>query len=348
MNNTNLYVIYSYYEKNDAYKANLAYFLEYGYLPTVSYTFVINGECSIDIPKKDNITVIFRENIGFDFQGYLKGILSLKERDLLQNGKYYMFINCTVRGPFLQQFTKKYFNWYEPYMDLLTDNVKLVGSTINYVPKPHVQSYVFLMTCEGVNFLLSVDFFKIYPTVQETIIHQEVELSQLFLKKGWNISCLVPEYQGIDYTLQTGIHTHIVGQNLCPHELIFAKSSWGDPTGQVYSLSQRQLKCTNQVLIGQWICHKITYGKSPKHSKDVTHIIKELKSLDISNIKPNQLFGDPYPGKTKKLFININESKKPIILNEKSNRLIVDEVNYQFEYKDKELIIKAYLKTFKF
>jgi len=64
-------------------------------------------------------------------------------------------------------------NWYDPYLDLLTDNVKLVGSTIHCLPKPHVQSYIFVMDCERVIFLLSNNFFKVYNTVHETIINQE-------------------------------------------------------------------------------------------------------------------------------------------------------------------------------
>ena len=93
-----IHVIYAYFEKNLEYQHNLSFFLKHAYLPQIDFTIVINDRCSVEIPKKENITVITRENTGFDFQGYHAGVQSLLKRNLVQPKHYYLFINSTVRG----------------------------------------------------------------------------------------------------------------------------------------------------------------------------------------------------------------------------------------------------------
>jgi hypothetical protein len=325
------HIIYAYYEKNEDYKTNLIYFLKYGYLEQITYTIVINGQCTVTLPQRDNITVIYRENIGFDFQGYYTGIMSLKNRGLLKLDNHYIFINCTVRGPFLQVFTQEYFKWYQPYLNLFKDNIKLVGSTISCLPKPHVQSYLFVTDFQGVEFLLSKEFFKVYNTLQEIITHQEIAMSQLFLSNGWNISCLVPEYQNVDYVnFGTRKDVGIVGHALCPHEVIFAKSNWGDPTGQVNTLSRRLMTPIMTDQQETWDCVKIKYGSSKKKSSDVTHIL-QFKAIDFKTLRPNKLFGDPAPGKRKKLFFYVIGMKQPIVMSESCDHIVCENLFYRFE-----------------
>ena len=61
---------YAYYEKNKLYKDNFEYFLNNGLLKNVDYYIIINGKCSVLIPKKNNIIVFQRENIGYDFGAF--------------------------------------------------------------------------------------------------------------------------------------------------------------------------------------------------------------------------------------------------------------------------------------
>ena len=75
----NKYVcLYAYYEKNDDYKKNFKFFLENGILEYVDYYFIINGKCSVNIPEKDNIKILNRENIGYDFGAWSFGLTKLK------------------------------------------------------------------------------------------------------------------------------------------------------------------------------------------------------------------------------------------------------------------------------
>jgi hypothetical protein len=326
-----IHVIYAYYEKDADYKLNLAYFLKYAYLPHLDYTIVINGKCTVNIPKKNNIVTICRENTGYDFQGYYTGLLSLKSRKLLQPLHYYIFINCTVRGPFLPPYVAHHIYWYTPYIDLIYGNVKLVGSTINGKYAPHVQSYLFVMDYECVNYLLTKNFFKVYTSREDVIMHQEIAMSQLVINNGWNIDCLIPEYAHLNYRDK---HTQIsnedirfsktvIGRDICPYEAIFVKSNWGDPTNQIKVFTELNEISTGEKLI----CHLVTYGLAENNSVDVTHIIRTQKQISTVDMKPNVLFGDPYPEKSKKLYIYVMNQTKPIILHELENK-IVDRTHY--------------------
>ena len=63
-----------------------------------------------------------------------------------------MWLNSSVRGPYLPAYLAGRMHWTEALTGKLTDRVKLVGATINcgggYLhpePQPHVQSYVVAM-----------------------------------------------------------------------------------------------------------------------------------------------------------------------------------------------------------
>ena len=50
----NICCLYAYYEKDDKYKENFEYFLENGIYDEIDYYLIINGSCSINIPKRKN------------------------------------------------------------------------------------------------------------------------------------------------------------------------------------------------------------------------------------------------------------------------------------------------------
>lgn len=65
--NKKICCVYAYYEKDDLYKENFVYFLENGIYDEIDYYMIINDSCSVDIPNKENIIIMKRENIGYDF-----------------------------------------------------------------------------------------------------------------------------------------------------------------------------------------------------------------------------------------------------------------------------------------
>ena len=245
---------YCYYEKNAEYKKNFDYFLKNALLDNVDYYIIINGNCDVPIPGKNNLFIIQRENIGFDFGAYSYVIQNFD----VSNYEYYFFCNTSVRGPFLSS-ENHYKDWTEPFLSLLKNDVKLVGTTINVLSGnyfqylnqkyfhsnrnvlPHVQSMMFVMDRECFNFLNNIKFFD-YDRVcklsfEEIIAFQEINLSTLVLQNGWNINCIASMYQGIDYrvvesdfnpTSHSGDPVFpgaYFGRTIDPFEVIFFKTN---------------------------------------------------------------------------------------------------------------------------
>ncbi len=213
-----LSIIYAHYEGSPDFKANLLFFLKTGYIEdsNINYIFVINGQSTVSFPKKANVSVVYRENRGYDFAGHAEGL-----KLLTRKYDYYLFINLLKSDP----------------------TVKLVGSTINIEPasciidriSPHVQSYIFMMDDECLSFLQSEHIFdQSYDKIIDVIVNQEIGMSEKILSNGWNISCLVPEFQGKDYRSKdlTGkiignilSPTNPLGRVVHPYEVIFMKTN---------------------------------------------------------------------------------------------------------------------------
>lgn len=221
--NNRIAVVYCYYEKNDLYKENLRYFLTHGLkaYPNsgyhIDYVLVINGNCTVDIPSRPDLTVIRRENRGYDFGGWSHGLKRLPHPSY----DYYFFLNTSVRGPYLG--SGNIAHWLDCFLPLFTAGVKVVGTSINvyrqpsydyhvlskYYGKgkkvfPHVQSMFFGIDRKYKLHLDSVGFFDEgrYDKMNfsDVIAYAEIGLSQIALMKGWNINCVLPHYRGLDYT----------------------------------------------------------------------------------------------------------------------------------------------------
>jgi hypothetical protein len=220
----------------------------------IDFLVVCNSQ-SIKLSLPDYIKVLYRENIGYDFGGWSDGILT---NDLYKQYDKFIFVNSSVIGPFLPSYYKG--KWTDVYIDGLKNDgpkndgikndVKLFGSTINccfsvYGPKmidavkeSHVQSYIFSMDREALDYLIENEIFtkKRYITdFVELVIKREFRMSRLIIEKGWNIGCLMDNYQGIDFTFKT-INKQIeyLGDVMLPHnynkvwtlkELVFIKGN---------------------------------------------------------------------------------------------------------------------------
>ena len=250
--NSKICCLYAYYEKDQKYKDNLQFFLNNGLLNEIDYYIIINGNCTVNIPDKNNIKVIKRENIGFDFGAYS----CVVEKHLIKEYDYYIFMNTSVKGPYLKDNIK----WYEPFIKLFTKDIKLVGTSINVCPLndfagnklneiynheapfSHIQSMFFIIDSEYYKYLKSKNFFdeeKInkITNINDIIIHYEFGLSQLALKNGWNINCILDKYKNLDYriikndinpTSHEGDPYYIngyFGKTIDPYDVIFFKNN---------------------------------------------------------------------------------------------------------------------------
>lgn len=203
-------LIYAYYEKNDEYKENFQYFLKRGILKEVDYYIVINGACTVDIPEWANVRVYRRENKGFDFGAYGHAMRKLeKEYD------YYFFMNTSVKGPYYPPGVGQ--KWINYFLPLFSKETKLVGTSINVytvtqhheynleriyghaAPFSHVQTMFFGVDRELFLYLEDISFFSEVEmelkSMNYTVVFKEIGLSQKVLAKGWNIGCILPEYQ---------------------------------------------------------------------------------------------------------------------------------------------------------
>ena len=256
-------VLYCYFEKDINYINNLQLFLKLGLYDECDYLFIINGKVSIKIPEKDNIKVLYRKNEDYDFGAYNDGLNTIN----IDKYNYYFFINTSVRGPFIPSYVN--IKWYEPFINLLIDDVKLAGTAINILnqdtcessafynktkfvkPYTHVQTQMFVMTQECLKFLISSKIFESddYDNYNEFIAIKEILMSQLVLKNNWNISCIIPEYQNIDYRLvnndfnfssdlgDPNRSNSCFGRTVHPYETIFFKINRNICINEINSIS---------------------------------------------------------------------------------------------------------------
>ncbi len=252
--NNKIVFYYCYYERGEQCKENLNFFLKNALLDDVDYFFVINGTCSVTFPEKRNLFVFQRENCGYDFGGYAY----LLQKFDFSGYNYHFFCNTSVKGPFLppSMSCKK---WTEPFLNLLKDDVKIVGTTINVLNGPYfdhlnskylhnkrraipsIQSMMFVIDKQCFDFLNKKDFFNFEEicrlSFEELIAYKEVNLSILILDNGWNIDCIAPKYQGKDYRLidqdfnptsRSGDPVYpgaYFGATLHPYDVIFFKTN---------------------------------------------------------------------------------------------------------------------------
>lgn len=211
--NNSIVCLFAYYEKNDEYKKNLQYFLNHGIMDNIDYYFIINGECTVEIPTDlPNIRVVRRKNQGFDFGAWQYVI----KKYLTYDYDYYIFVNSSVRGPYMDN--RPPGSWLDPFLALFETgkDVKLVGTSINVFtpestrydhppPYSHVQSFFFVLNQEGFHFLLNKGFFNDESQlnqetdIQNIVEQKEIKMSYLILQNGWNINCLLDKYRDKDY-----------------------------------------------------------------------------------------------------------------------------------------------------
>jgi hypothetical protein len=159
-----------------------------------------------DLPKFNNVSIFKRNNLGYDFGGWSDALLT---NNLYKNYTHFIFCNSSIIGPFLKaEFQGK---WTDIYLDgLYKNNCKLFGSTINTINIPeifsHVQSYIFSLDFEALEYLIKEEIFiigKYTKTMSDTILSKEILMSRKILDNGWNIGCLLPIYENVDFTMKT-------------------------------------------------------------------------------------------------------------------------------------------------
>ena len=99
-------VIYTYCNSPSS-NINLRFFVnnELKYRQNIDYIIVINGyhcDDSIVFPDISNLTVIRRENVGFDFGGHNAALTHIDS--IYKKYDYYFFMNSGVIGPIVPHY----------------------------------------------------------------------------------------------------------------------------------------------------------------------------------------------------------------------------------------------------
>lgn len=249
-------VLYHYYEKDQSYIDNFAHFLRFGYNSSLDYLIIIAGEFSVDLPSLDNVQYLLTENKNFDYGGYCEAIQTL---DLWKQYDFYLFINSSVRGPFLPACCNQ--NWTNLFLDQLSDEIGIIGSAISITPSSHsiskmyhekygklernnhllghVQTTCYALSREVLGQLIKLGFYGENKDLNkdEAVRDYEIRLSQSILDMGLNLRCMLPEYNQVDYRKalvdinpasregDSGFEHSYFGRSAHPYESIFIKTS---------------------------------------------------------------------------------------------------------------------------
>lgn len=166
-------------------------------------TYIENNDI-LNISNQNNVKILYRNNLGFDFGAWSDGLL---KDNLYENYDYFIFANSSIIGPFLKPDFKG--KWTDIFINGLQHNVKLFGSTINTIADPlklaHVQSYIFSMDKITLKYLIDCSIFSMsdYPkTFHNAIYDREVLMSRKIIENNWNIGSLMKYYENVDFTFR--------------------------------------------------------------------------------------------------------------------------------------------------
>jgi hypothetical protein len=183
---------------------------EVKYREDINYIIVINGNnCPSEIINRNtdypsNVTILRRDNVGYDFGGHYSAIKYIKNKELIYD--YYFFINSGMLGPVLSdEVWNSGIHWSNTFINKITDDVKLVGTTItcprnHYGAGPQVETFFFVTDNIGLNIILNKEtIIYNHKTKESAIFNGEYKLALAIINSGYNIDCMLKPYANIDW-----------------------------------------------------------------------------------------------------------------------------------------------------
>jgi hypothetical protein len=175
----------------------LRFFIRHGLnAPYTDFVVVVNGNrLGVAIPSAPHIRVHKRPNVGYEFCGVDEVLFALKERY-----DFYIFLNGSVRGPFMMQHTGE--PWVHVLTSSITETVKLSGITINChlgYTTLHLQSFLLVTDMAGLDVIKNHKLFRCYSNKQSVIQGSEIGISQAMLQAGYNIASMMTYWSGHDF-----------------------------------------------------------------------------------------------------------------------------------------------------
>lgn len=175
---------------------------------------------------------------------------------------YFIFLNSSVKGPYLPPWVPPGWHWTHPFLERFRDpGVRAVGSSLVCLPDsdaggpgPRLESWAFALDGEGLAVALGAGVFvtrgcKLCEGGDEGIVvGGEYGLTRSQLDAGHNVAALMSRYaRGVDWRdrahwrCNDNVHPSRQGTyggiSQHPFETVFVKSSWhvADPYTRRYS-----------------------------------------------------------------------------------------------------------------
>lgn len=142
--------------------------------------------------------------------------LPLTTEGLLSRYAHFVFVDSSVRGPFLPRYmhrprrrrdrrdrfaapqaTKP---WTSVFTDRLSEEIKLVGRSVSCEVELHVQAPVWATDRVGLQLLLEESVFECATDVEEARERHELGATRSVVGAGYGVDCLMLRYQGLNLT----------------------------------------------------------------------------------------------------------------------------------------------------
>ncbi|KAJ0331887.1 hypothetical protein COL5a_002557 [Colletotrichum fioriniae] len=175
----------------------------------------------------------------------------LRKDDLWKKYKRFITMNASIRGPFLPAWSSSC--WSDLYLSKVTETTKLVGMTLNCIPRLHVQSMIFATDDVGMGILLD-------PTVATSAseddrfgskdapvglsgcyadwnaaVHAEVGTTGLIMNAGYKVDAMMTALhseEGVEEYCKAHPDSgdllwdkKYFGSNIHPYETVFIKAN---------------------------------------------------------------------------------------------------------------------------
>ena len=195
---------------------------------------------------KDWVTLLYRENRGMDFGAYNMSITWVNQhRPTIY--KYFIFINSSLRGPFMPKWTPNTFHFTDALTQMMKDDsrIKIVGSYITCLSKAFepfqrvvMESLFFCLDEDSLRWVIEDGVFNIRDKKTDIALLGEYGLMNSVIRRGWRAESLSMRYaKGLDWassvhencndnrhSSRRGILDGEISPNLLEH--IFVKTSW--------------------------------------------------------------------------------------------------------------------------
>jgi len=225
----NIAIIYVFYNRPGEQKneTNLALFIKQAILKDKQnlYLIILNSTCEILFPKQDNLIIINNNNC-YDFEAYGIGIKYLRQQSYHNLIKRYVLINCSVSGPFVD-------NWLNLFENKLIKTNSVLCTTVMYYieGKKRTPGYFnYIINNDNIIDVLLNNVFIKHNTKKDCIINGEFGLADNIIKLGYNITALLDVNLRLRYGWLIDRHKNL--DNYSIETLVFVKNIWRSVNGK--------------------------------------------------------------------------------------------------------------------